>query len=485
MIFGSNLYDPNSNDQPNFACGTFLNGNSEKVKAMLNTPVQRLTFLAVLLGLTCVVLFVGNRPGHCGPFIAEVSLPDQVHKLRLLETKAEAITYEWKPSATYKLISKVVNYRGRLHDIDLKRIQEVPFAEWKPTSFLFRVVDDRDRWANLDASRLFRFEFIDSNNYIYSSHSEAMLDDNGSGAYLLETSAFPRRDKDLKIRFKFYGPPKPGNEMPVEITFPNPYYRTDFPVWSPEAVPVEKSVGGMTVRLEDLGSSSRFRDPTFRQKVGDNRWVRCDVILRVEDATGNQGKTLSPFEPGWKLIADVFPSPETNFPDAQIHSVGKFTIPAYGEVTPIEKVIDVAGTTITVHCVCGGGSVERMPDGRWLRTLKSPPSRGRGNMIDRGPTCLSEQEPFVVVGMRTIDDKNRGIVARARTDSRFRGTTLRSFQSNSYVAIQIRGSGNPSPEFTFELIDSQTRRFEYIVAPLQKWRDEFVHPSAETKRASE
>ena len=135
---------------------------------------------------------------------------------------------------------------------------------------------------------------------------------------MVKTSGFPRRDQDLTIRMTLLAAKMNEKDITQQFTIPNPFYREEFPVWTPETVPATKTVDGMTVQLANLGYGWKYFNPSFLQQVGEDRWERCDSFMHIEDATGNQGESLSPFEPAWKIMADIFPVSSSHFPVEQV-----------------------------------------------------------------------------------------------------------------------------------------------------------------------
>ncbi len=445
-------------------------------KCTTRRVVGGLCLLSLVL-FSLVAAFSRNPSAADEPFLAEVPLPDGVHKLRLLRVQDEHLTYRWKAPLGTKLLSRMRYDRDSLHDIDLSGRLLAPFAGWKPTSFLFRVANDHNEWANPWKYFIVNYEFVESTGYTFLKHP-CTQEYPDAGAHLVMTSSFPRRDKQLTIRMKLLAAKMGEKDTTQQFTIPNPFYREEFPAWTPEPVPSTKTVEGVTVRLADLGYGGKYFRPNFVQQVAEDRWESCDSSMHVEDATGNQGETLSPFEPAWKIMADIFPVPSSHFPVEQVVAVGQFRIPAIGEVIPIEKQFIVGGATVKVRCVCGGGSAEQTTEGRWKGSPVSIPYGATENENQVSLLSLGKVSPFVVIEMKNLQ-RDRGLLARCHTKVGIQGSISMYLFENKLVAVPIRGAQDASTEFTFELVESRPKRFEFIIEPLQRWRDEVTHPEPE------
>lgn len=450
---------------------------------------------AILAGLMLVVLFpclavyfsiIQRRANEA--YLAEFPLPDGVHKLRLLRIEEGLIEYHWKAP----LIEKMRGNLDRLRDIDFTDNGYIPYNGWKPTSFLFRIVDQRGRWSHPIDYGVARFEFVDTHGYRFHDQYPP-AEQSGGGAFLIHRTAFPRREKTMRLELQFFGARPPVNEKWYTMEIPNPYYREDFPQWKAEPLPVVRTVHGVTARLLNHGYGLRFYDPVIlHQVVSDQRWGGDVLFHRVEDATGNVTgdffhASLSPFEPVWKVTADIAPAAETIFPPEKLQSFGPFTVPAVGQIQPIWQSVTMGDVKVTLMGICGGGTAHRDGAGRWTgsSTVRSIGSQDRNSMnLSISSRIGSPPKPFLMI--ETSDspprsDPEKRIFARCRSSQAPNAIVIQSFQTGRPMAVALTQGEEPVSEVTVDLMDLKPLRFEFLVEPPAKFREEVLHPKSESR----
>ncbi len=425
------------------------------------------TSLLVLIFVALVFQFGGDPRAADEPYLTEVPLFDGIHRVRLLSTNPGELTYQWKAPLVTRIMMRT-NFRtnDRLFDIDLKPFRHTDtFPASDLTSFLFRMVNNQNQWANPRGYGFLRYQFVESTGFVFPPDGRLEWQFQG-GAQLVQTTAFPCRDKELTIRVTTIEEKTPNSK---QFTIPNPYYRDDFPVWSPETLPVVKTRNGMTVELKDMGYSGRSFHPTILQRLGNDQIHFSTYFAVVEDATGNRCDSfsgLSPFEPAWKVVANVFPAPSAPFSDDHVQLVGKFRIPKYGVIVLVNRTVTVGGIPVIVRLVCGGGKVERCK-GHWTAS----------SFTDRQQVIyqLASERPFVVIEVKDIP-KGHGILVRSRTEKGSTSDMLQNFNSGSPSCVKVLDRGDTSEEFMLDLVDCKSEQFEFIVEPPQSWRDEITSP---------
>jgi len=123
--------------------------------------------------------------------------------------------------------------------------------------------------------------------------------------------AYPRRQRDFDLLLL-----GPKDEIVVRVRILNPNHGP-FPEWIPERLPITRTNGPIVVTLEGLREEISSGDvrrihPHWRLQSSDPRWQRAGPVdfPRFVDATGNEGRFLSPKERCWKMKISFAPPPE-------------------------------------------------------------------------------------------------------------------------------------------------------------------------------
>ena len=153
--------------------------------------------------------------------------------------------------------------------------------------------------------------------------------------------AYPRRQRDFDLLL--LGPKK---ETIARARVPNPN-RGPFAEWTPEPQPIMRTNGPIVVTLESLREEISSADvrrirPEWRVESSDPDWqMAVPVGLHFEDATGNEGRFLSPKERAWKLRVSFVPPSEDN--RAALESKGKRALEFEFIIDPAEIEQDLRG----------------------------------------------------------------------------------------------------------------------------------------------
>lgn len=422
-----------------------------------------------------IVWFAGNSREADEPYLAEYPMADGKHRLRLLRVEPGEMTYDWKAPFGTKLLTRLLGGDGRLNDIHLQLYQPERTMTGRSFSFLFRFVNEHNEWANPMKYSNFGYHFQAQDGVIYKRYSH-LERESAAGAHLIVASAFPRRDKTFSMNLEFlYAGLLRSEPKQMKIEIENPVYEesTAFPVWRGEELPITKTRNGMTVRFVEPGYSGTYFHPKIQEQLSDGRWVDSTYQMHIADPTGNwidHENGLSPFEPVWKAVPHIFPAP-ANLPADKMQSVGTFRIPEVGQVELINKTLMVGQTKLHVHCVCGGGTAQLLPNGQWAGSPTAIPYNATLSYRDR-VSSFDTLEPFVVVQPDRIP-KDAGIAVRCRSDADFHGETIRYFQSRTLTKVCITGYGKKTREFTLEVGESHPEQFEFLFETPEYWRKVF------------
>ncbi|HVJ85165.1 MAG TPA: hypothetical protein VM452_05940 [Caulifigura sp.] len=196
----------------------------------------------------------------------------------------------------------------------------------------------------------------------------------GQGSSIHDFFSFPRRDPTLN--FRLY---EMNGKLLMEKSIPNPAYRSDFPVWTPAALPQTKAASDLKVTLKSLKVDSKNRQvyPRFDVETDDPSWKKPSHSWEWTDATGNVGPWLSPYEPAWKLHLRLKRPREAKFPESATWSLSSLPIPAGLTLTTVDKEQVVDGIGLRVRYVAPPAEVR---DEGGQVTLNPPRSPGHTGM---------------------------------------------------------------------------------------------------------
>lgn len=379
-------------------------------------------------------------------FVAEWPLPDGEHRLRLLKIEKGLKTYDWVPSLNGSWLESVYSRPRFPQEIHLKSQFKCP-PDLESVGFLFRVVNNHVQW---DDSRFFidRVGLKDSQGFVVGGPFYTTWE---SGVMLLETTCLPRRDKELTIQIETPNYPNPSKVY--EFKMPNPYYGQDFPEWKPDSS-LTKTEKGRTLTLhESIGNWNWGNYYYLEESLGLVGKQYCESLITVEDPTGNQGDSLSPFEPVWKVKADVFPLLQKIAPES-IRDKIRLKVPLKSNTVLLDQAVTVRGATLKLLAVCGGGAVSNLGTLPFQYELRSR----------YGDDCA-----FVVVQPENIQ-RDEGIAIRSTYREGISGRTLSYRDNGKPIAVKLCQDRHHPKEVALEIAESISQRFEYLVTPPARLR---------------
>lgn len=404
------------------------------------------------------------------PYLADSPVKDTRFHLRLLKISDQPFRYRWKVPKWLPFLpaQRPPGDESWPGDVDL-RFRGTNFLDNRlpAVGLLFRYVDEHGDWATPWEYPSVRF--VESNGWIHRTGSP----DHNTGACIVTASSLPRRDPTLAIEWKSNGQLRTAT---ATIDVANPFYRSDFPEWDVQPLPQTQVRGGLTVELTSLrsnrydhGAVVTVRDSTGAWRLPENEHDNRDVLL--EDATGNVGRILSPYEPAWKVVVPIFRKPEASHAPEHVHTIGSFRIPDPGEVIPIDRTIPTAKGVIRIHCVAGAGTARLDRGTLTMSTDLTPTSDDDLTGPDYG--WASHSQPFLWVCFdETPSDRQLVLRCRAPTKEPLDTTLDNTMYFRLSKVIPLPSATPGSQEIEISLIECVSERFEFFVAPPQHLKDE-------------
>jgi hypothetical protein len=455
--------------------------------AKLKSPIGCALVAALLFGaLFAAIVVIGKKPD---PYMAEVVIPGSTNRLRLLKTTSGPLDYEWKPPRFEHWIprpgSRVPPIHVKLTGIDWMTNQP-------GHTFLFRSVDAQGKYTH-PMQMIGSFEFVESTGYVFRRFGFA--DYPNWGTYALTRSCLPRRDKELTIRIKPDSTKKPF----VEMKIPNPVYKENIQEWQPEPLPITKTVDDLTAHLEKIHyySSDHGSGHFSCQIRGESptpEWTNGEFRTTFEDATGNRGQELSPFEPAWKVVARAYRNWATPFPAELVTSRVKIPILGPAKVQALDRELTVAGQTFKLRCVAGPGIVQETHSGFTTRQNEKPPTDGQHQFTSTSFKYTNGQEHCSVTSAQPIawietqppKDHEQVVIQLVSSDGTITPCPM-SISQSSQRYLLIPELKPPSPEvqeMELQIAISRPRIIEFVVAPPEEARAYWKSQAAASEESS-
>ena len=431
---------------------------------------NKIVFALILLvaSLFCTSLCFQEPPG---PYLAEAIIPNSPFRFRLLKTADKPSEYQWKAPVFEKIMWYLPKRkdRYRLHDIDLQFRGVTFFDRFPATGFLFRFVDSSGDWVN-PRNSVGRLRFLESTGWIF--RPDNANPEIGSGAIMESISAFPRRDRTLRIEWSDSMEKWP----PAKMELPNPYYREDFPVWQPLPLPQRQTRGDLTVELTSLRPYASQSNVKFKIDFPSEPWTSGDShegrYVFLQDATGNTGAVLSPFEPAWKVVIRAFRSHHGNHPPDRIQSLGKYPWPMPGVVVPIDQEFTVGESQIRVHYLAGAGTVTNQNGKYAALKAMTTPAQGAKLYGSKGIHWISRPQPFVWVTFGHTAPERKILFRSIVPDELPEVTELenRLWHTHTQIITLPMAMASSPQGVELSIVDNLCEQFEFIVEPPEKTR---------------
>lgn len=168
--------------------------------------------------------------------------------------------------------------------------------------------------------------------------------------------AFPRRQSSFWLRFF-----NQTNGVMASLRVSNPV-RGPFPEWEARPLPQTWTNGPVMLALETLRETGSrpwmYLQPKWKLTATEPAWQEARVrYFTLEDATGNEGSSLSRREPAWKARARVYRERFEDFAASERLVVTNLTIPAAGEFVEIDQSAELSGVLVSVLVLSGAGEL--------------------------------------------------------------------------------------------------------------------------------
>jgi hypothetical protein len=317
--------------------------------------------------------------------------------------------------------------------------------------FFERQSSSHARNPKLRFADLARLELEDSNGHRYSGNFSRGVP-YPDGRDLLCFDSFPRRDRKLIIHVI----DRADETKTFRFDIDNPGFRDDFPVWTAEELPQTKSDSAIDVTFRDLDPASvaEGKPLPIEVAVHDPSWERRIVTSSLEDATGNFGGDLSPFETAWKARVTIARTNPALFSPSEQWTVGPFPLPAAGAKMTIGQTKEINGFRLTVQSLEFGKSY----------TPSGPP---------RPPVNMKPEEEATADRTFRVDIRRPEsafyLIARVEDQAGQKLTETPQPIPKNPTAVCVRGVRfQPKPDtthVTLTLIVSQPKEFEFLFPP--------------------
>ncbi len=327
---------------------------------------------------------------------------------------------------------------------------------------------------------LSRMEFVESTGYVFDS---PVTGHNSSyNLRCMSDPAFPRRDPMLHLRIF----EKETDRLLFDLTLPNPGYQPQVTEWSPEAIPITKTISPFTVTLKHGPSEFKqqyLADDDLEITSTDPRWIvtRPQRHFWSSDATGNLSYVfpgLSRFEPVWKLNIRLWRSSDAEFSADEAWKTRYYPLPSPSKVDKLDLKKILLGVEVEVPMLAPAGTVQ--DDGGTITVEKTTPNAATGISMEWGSgngigpfRRIHSGLPFIPVIYSAVDEETE-LILTIRDQN---GTKLSLDNGGTYG---MNGSNmrivrfEPKPESTevqLEVIVNKGRTFEFFVTPQKPVRE--------------
>ena len=321
---------------------------------------------------------------------------------------------------------------------------------------------------------LSRIEFVESTGYIFNSTVSGY--NSSYNLTCIGVGAFPRRDPMLHIRLFEQG----TDRLLFDLTVPNPGYQPQVTEWSPETIPITKTVSPLTVTLKRGPAEFKHQylaDDDIEITSTDPRWIlsRPKRHFWSSDATGNLTYVfpgLSPFEPVWKLNIRLWRSSDAEFSADEVLKTQFYPLPPPSRVEKLDLKKTLLGVEVEVPMLAPAGTVQ--DDGTTVSVEKPAHNAATGISMEWGSgkgigpfRRIHSGLPFIPMIYSVVDEET-DLILTIRDQN---GTKLSlenggtyGFNGTSMRIVQFE----PKPESTevqLEVIVNKGRTFEFFVTP--------------------
>jgi hypothetical protein len=327
-----------------------------------------------------------------------------------------------------------------------------------------------------------RTEFDESTGFTFKAHNYGS---SGYGNKLVAfgIQSFPRRDRELNCRVY----ERDTDKLLFTLKLPNPAYKPDHPVWTPEALPATKTAAPVTVTMRGF---QKQIDPNYispdLEVTADSTWDKVTHYASLEDATGNTGGMLSPFESAWKVKVTVRRTQDATFTANELWTVDPLELPGTNEKPGFKKLDQTKsldGISLKIGYLSSAGALREEAGQTTIKGASQPGSSGSSsssgtNFSNGSNVNYFEFEtglPFFLVyqpqlpgdvELLTIVRDQDGNVLNDPHSYSTHGSSAGTFRPVTFT---------PRPEsktVQLTLIVNRSRSVQFLVAPPEELRQE-------------
>ncbi|MBX3441903.1 MAG: hypothetical protein KF774_05810 [Planctomyces sp.] len=426
-------------------------------------------FLAVVTfaGVLAVVVGFTRGPAAPEPFLVEAHLTDSVHRLRLLKLQAGALDYDWQdPAPPIARALSLPGYPRHVPFVPVHLPGRVKVDHWGRThrdveglSFLFRIVDEQGRYDDLPGW-FPTIEFEESTGFRFSVDAVGVAADHRHWGVFAGTRApIPRREPNLTMLVQ-----QSPDASPLRFEVPNPMHRPEIREWMPQPLPITVQTGPHAVTLRSLVVRSPTQiEPQF--ELSTPGWHVDPGFLWLEDATGNIGQSLSPFEPAWKGVARLMPLDAAEAAPEETWVIGPLRIPAPGEVVPLREERVIHGVTLTLESISGGGADDRS------ETASVEPPEGSHTRVMQGAVEALQSAPHIKLLASSADGAFHLLLRMTGASRGWKTARESRVGPTQKRTVLLFDPPEGADEVTLEVVCFPESMAEFVFEPPQELRD--------------
>jgi len=463
-------------------------------------PTRRRILKSTLL-IAVIVAAIGILVRRSQPEPISAELSDRKIRVTLLATGLGSISYssdsparafvrKWLPFGLSNKLGPVTSASTSGHVdsnggrrlvllFQTTRLDGVPISAME--SFLVRT----------DISESTGFTFVNPN---YGSYGY------GNGMIAFDVSQFPRRDRELHLRLYRRQPGEPSvdnsaGELLLEFSIPNPAYKPDYPVWTPAPLPTSRTIDPVTVTVSKLTAhvEPRYVSADVTTTASDPLWEKHFHYVSFEDATGNTGNYLSPFETAWKLHVVVRRTSEAKFTPAETWTLDPTPNPAADTFQKLDLQHSISGLRFTVRYLASAGKVHEEGGVITIQPPRSPGSSGMStssgsSFVNGKNVSYFEVEnglPFFLLQQPQLPSETELLTFVRDQDGRLLNQPG-SYSTHGVGGVQYRAvTFTPAPEtktVQLSVILNPSRRFEFLVPPPEELKAEVLARKSATMK---
>ncbi|QDT52017.1 hypothetical protein Pan44_00240 [Caulifigura coniformis] len=446
---------------------------------------RRRRLVQVFAAIVAILLLAGGfawRLATARPLIESVPLSTGQFNVRFLKADLGTLNYSSDDNLRAFLRRRIPGpLVKKLGEVTTVRGYTPSHQEFggPPLVLLFQLLTPQNALQTTTSTVFGKIEFPESTGFVFTDEING-YNSHGEGTSLHDFTAFPRREPQL--HFRLY---EQNGQMLMEKSMANPGYRTDFPVWTPDALPQTTSVEPITVTLRSLkvDVKNRHLGPIADVASDDPSWLNPERSYQWTDATGNSGSWLSPFEPAWKLHLRYRRRRDAEFPASATWTADPVAVPVGLTVTRTAQSAVVDEIEFRIRYVAPAGELEHIGDTITVTPPRSPghtglsvgagsrPGPGGGQVpyesIEAGVPFIRVDHDPLPTGVQAlydvIDDQGNVI-----NDKLFPGGG--GVHNTQFAAVYFPAEVK-TKKVTLKLRVSRPRDVEFLVAPPAELRE--------------